>query len=133
MGTVLSARGAAAHESNAVFDAALRRSSADRLDVSRQPDSIDRPHLPVLDGVRGLAILLVLTFHFAVMYDCEDMLRHWWLRPLWRSGRAPMMPGAWTRKSTYQANRAGPVAAIVPNESPAGHYGGWVMLCKHSG
>ena len=25
---------------------------------------------------------------------------------------------------------AGPVAAIVPNESPAGHYGGWVMSCK---
>ena len=31
------------------------------------------------------------------------------------------------------ARDAGPVAAMVPNESPAGHYGGWVMSCKRGG
>src|SRR5256885_15586949 len=48
--------------------------------MTRRSQPADRPHIPVLDGARGLAILMVLIFHFGCVYDRANLLRHWWAR-----------------------------------------------------
>jgi peptidoglycan/LPS O-acetylase OafA/YrhL len=62
------------------FSRGGRRAGMREPNLSARAPTTDRPHVPVLDGARGLAILLVLVFHFGCMYDRSELVRHWWLR-----------------------------------------------------